>query len=341
MRKKFQINCNKRLSIISNLKGWLLPLLLILVSSPARAQLILDFSPKGGNFPREIIKLEQTRHSAADVKDTFQLEIGDSTVSVEDQTATLDIGFLYYSKKNRKVTFEGFDNTGDTISTSNYYSITRKDLPEKLYKDYGYIGLPIFIGDSRLNLYYGQLTVSDGKDLSDEDIIRYVNFEYYLTPLEQQTWVVGWYYTEAFGGIYNVPFLGYLSEGDEILAVQIVFPVKWSVGAIFQNGWILGIGQQLEGEAFRLTEEDPWNSAIVSFTGVRSTASIGFHFQSGWYLRIEGGSLTQQKIDFYDDSISISSEEVSEENYLSDDIPLLEMSLDDTTFWGIRLSWAF
>jgi hypothetical protein len=316
-------------------------LLFLCYAEVSFAQLILDFSPKGSRFPRELIKIEQVELASSAVTDSFQFSIGDSSLAISDQTTALNLGFLYYSQSKRTVSYQGFDSSSALISTGDAFAISKPDLPTELYKEYGYLGIPIWLGSSRLNVYYGQLTVSDKKDLTAADIIRYLDLEFYLTPEAESTWLFGWYYADAFGGIYNVPFLGYLSKSDKILAVQVVVPVKWSVGLALESGWVLGIGQQIEGEAYRLTEKPPWNSAIVSFSRVKSVAGIGYHFNSGLYLRVEGGILSQQKVQFYQESISISPAEVSEETYLSGDYPLLELTLADTSFYGISLAWAF
>ena len=305
------------------------------------AQLILDFSPKASRFPREIVGIKQVNTEDTEVSDGFQIDAESSSLEYQDQAAALNLGFLYYSQSKRNVVYSGFGEPSVNISNSENYTISRDDLPENLYKEEGYLGIPIWLGQGRLNLYYGQLTLSDREEISEEDVVRYIDAEYYLTPDEPSTWLVGWYYADLFGGIYNVPVLGYLNETNEIISVQLAIPVKWSVGVAFLNGWVLGIGQQIEGEAYRLTEEDPWQNAIMSFTGLKSIASIGYHFASGWYIKLEGGTLTQQKVSFYEDSISVSAVEVSEETYLTDDPPLLEISLDDTSFYGVTLAWAF
>lgn len=316
-------------------------LIMLTFSNNLFAQLILDFSPKDTRMPVQVLMVEKSEYSSAEVYDTFQFDIDESSVEYSEEYGRINLGFFYYSTSVRTVQYNGFENDSDTISTGNVYSITKEDLPVKLYKDYGYIGIPIWVGDGRVNLFYGELTLTDGEDVSDEDVVKFIDVEYYFTPEEESSWLVGWYYADAFGGIYNVPFLGYMNDSNDMFEVEVVFPVKWNVAVAFENGWILGVGQQVEGEAYRLTEKEPWNSAIVSFTGIKSSAILGYQFSNGLNFKIEGGSITQQKIEFYDESISVSPSEISEESYLSDDIPALELSLADTSYYAISIAWGF
>lgn len=322
------------------IRGFFILVLIILFSKPAMAQLVVNFTPRISFFPTEILKVKRTEQGQTDVNDDVNFDIGDSSVEISDFRGGLNLGIIMASTATRTVSYSGFDSTGDNISESANYNISKDDLPNKLYKDYLQFGFPLFIGDQQINLFYGEMVVSDRKDITDEDRIKVGFFELILTPQEDESWVLGWYYADAFGGVYNVPVVGFVSRTNEDFDVQVVFPVKWSIDIAFDSGWVFGAAQQVEGDAYKLTSSGPWDSAIVAFSDIKSVAKIGYHL-GGLYFSFEGGLISQQKIRFYDESISISSEEISEDNYLSGDVPFLEISVADTSFFSAGLSLAF
>lgn len=118
----------------------------------------------------------------------------------------------------------------------------------------------------------------------------------------QNMWGLGATYTDLLGKQMVIPLVRLFWYPTEHWFVELTVPVELDVGYRFSRSFSVGIEQKLQGYLYRLTEDDPWNEAVLRYREVQIGPFLDWQF--GWknkmHFRVSGGVSTFQNFEFRD-----------------------------------------
>ncbi|MCP4294592.1 MAG: hypothetical protein GY786_03205 [Proteobacteria bacterium] len=305
-------------------------------------QILLDYGPKFPAFPDILLSAERTIFPKMEVEDSSGLDIGESSVEITDKEYEFNLKYFFLYRKVKLMEYHGFEspsNPQNDIVTSSNYMITKGDLPGELVHDSYFAVIPIEFDIDKISLIYGKIYSTDREEISEEDEIDVIAINYSWNFSKSSVWSLGWYQAEGFGSSFNSPILGYHGENSSATKFELIPSTKWMFGfSFFEGDLTIEMGQEKKGSVFRLTDAAPWENSIISFSGLRSYAKIGFHIGLGFHGKLIYGQVAEQKIEFYDDEFSISSDYTNAINFYSTGNPEFDLSLKDYDYYGLAIS---
>lgn len=189
------------------------------------------------------------------------------------------------------------------IKIFKYQDIEHKEVaPDNLYNTSVSVGMMFSIGESGLLVQGGAAIESDREEVSKEDYTTSFQILYISERKEKTPWQLGVTKSTAFGVTKVYPLIGYAADW-ELLKFRMMLPAYLRLSADLGENWKLLGTVRLEGGKFRMTEEDPYNSATLHFSNVKSnvgvryrlygpvwiTASTGYVLSRLWELRGKDG----------------------------------------------------
>ena len=218
-------------------------------------------------------------------------------------------------------------NPTTTFNLPGGSSVGTSTFPTDLYNTKVGLGLIFPVGDGGVVMRFMHGTETDGRDISSEDYVSVGQLLYDTDPEAKESWQLGAIHTTAFGVSRTFPGIGYKYKGTEF-AARILLPILFKLSFKLGDSFVINTQARLEGGIYRLTEDAPWNSAVLRFSNIKSTLTFGWNFAGPFVLDAGVGWVSNRRWRIFEDG--------------SDSNKLVQFDLRDQIHYTIGIGfWPF
>ena len=302
------------------------------ITSSVSAQALLKI---GSARPDEVLTYEEERLAATTVRDNNTTTISGSRLGIITQRKSVNLYFLYVYDHRNLLSYEGSTALASSLSDNLTVSASGTALPDTLQERGGLVYLPLGIGSTRLQLRGGGALASDTKDVSSEDYHTFLSLLLTLNrkssnrfsiggfrqtflgilgdwiPLVQfesvssdSAWSLGFVHVPGYYDRPVYPYFSYDLESNSNIAVELVYPRKFSLFAFFAHRWSLLLELEKESSYYRLSQSSPWNSAVLRSEQFRQLLRLNYHLFGHVTLGVGSGNSVDRRFTQYDKNLN-------------------------------------
>ncbi|MBF0350415.1 MAG: hypothetical protein HQM11_05255 [SAR324 cluster bacterium] len=287
-----------------------------------QAQVSMDMAPVPLFYKDPWVLLQQENIEDNTIESSAVISEEPASISISNQYGFFRLWNIYL--------FQGqttLDITNETLFAENLYQeshqVESADLPVKLYASGIYATLPIAFEHGSISLLGGHSITTDQKDISEEDY----NQQYGITfgwESSDSVWYAGaiqrsvlgsestlegllryelylgenFWFVEAEGESWSAGYMG--TWGDVLIETRI--PYFFTMGIPVSDYFSLMLMSWKPTTYYRLSEEEPWNSAVLRDTQIKSTLSLAWHAWMPLVIHWGMGQLAEHSIKWLDES---------------------------------------
>ncbi len=301
------------------------------IASPVPAQALLKL---GSARPDEVLTYEEEKLATTTVRDNNSTTISGSRLGITTRRRSVNLYFLYAYDDLNLLNYEGNSALASALSDNLTVAASGSDLPDKLQERGGLVYLPLGIGSTRLQLRGGAALASDTKDVSLEDFHTFMSLLLTLNRQSSSRWSIGVFRQAFLGmlgnwiplaqfesvssdsawslgfvhvpGYYDQPVFPYFTYNWETrsnVALELVYPRKFSLFAFFAHRWSLLLELEKESSYYRLSQSNPWNSTVLRSEQFRQLLRINYHLFGNITLGVGSGNSMDRRFTLYDKNL--------------------------------------
>ncbi|HIL87459.1 MAG TPA: hypothetical protein EYM25_01865 [Deltaproteobacteria bacterium] len=299
---------------------------------PVSAQALLKI---GSARPDEVLTYEEEQLSATTVQDNSSTTIDGSRLGLTTRRRAVNLYFLYVYDDLNLLSYQGETALASALSDNLTVSASGADLPATLQERGWFAYLPLGIGSTRLQLRGGSALASDTKDVSSEDFHTFMSLLLTLNRQSSSRWSIGAFRQAFLGmlgnwiplaqfesvssdsawslgfvhvpGYYDQPVFPYFTYNWETrsnVALELIYPRKFSLFAFFSHRWSLLLELEKESSYYRLSKASPWNSTVLRSEQFRQLLRINYHLFGNITLGVGSGNSVDRRFTLYDKNLN-------------------------------------
>lgn len=202
------------------------------------------------------------------------------------------------------LSWEGQFVNYDKFRTTSFQGsvVTEDDLPESLHSVDATVGLSWRMGENwTAMLQFVPGIHSDFEDVSSEDVI-YTGSALFVRPFGNGNRIgLGISYSDAFGDPSPFPMVLIDWYPAEHWYVEGTLPTSLDAGYRFDEALSLGLEGKLKGYLYRLSEDAPWNDAVLRYREVQVGPYVDYRLFGKMHVRASAGMSVANKFEIHDD----------------------------------------
>ena len=301
------------------------------LASPLSAQALLKL---GSARPDEVLTYEEETLSSTTVRDNNSTTIDGSRLGLTTRRRSVNLYFLYAYDDLNLLSYEGNTALASALSDNLTVSASGSDLPATLQERGWFVYLPLGIGSTRLQLRGGSALASDTKDVSSADFHTFMSLLFTLNrkssnrlsigafrqaflgvlgdwiPLAQfesissnSAWSLGFIHVPGYYDQPVYPYFCYDLASNSNIALELIYPRKFSLFAFFAHRWSLLLELEKESSYYRLSQSNPWNSTVLRSEQFRQLLRINYHLFENITLGVGSGNSMERRFTLYDKNL--------------------------------------
>ncbi len=262
----------------------------------------------------------------AEVTNSLDSSLQTPSIATKKQISKIDLVLASLRKKRMSLFYRKSDSLAQLISEEEDLQVTEEDLPSDLFDDSWALTLPVVLNKDIIALSGGTSITSDREDVSNEDYNSIIALNYIWDPGKSVSWrfglfqrsflgeitpvyplgeisfnesdfevAIGAIHLPEFPSVAVVPFFRFTQKTSMDLAIEILFPLKLSIFMLFFENMSAELTVEKQINHYRLSQKDPWDSAVLNTTELHSTLEIGYHFLGVFLLKAGIGVLSDRK----------------------------------------------
>ena len=264
----------------------------------------------------------------------------DSDVDTKVQRTLVWAKFLYGFPLEQKLRLLlGVDYTGQFVNYKDFTPVTLdgeqigdSDLPDGLHAlDFSATLVWVMSPESSMAFQFKPGIHADTEELyypTAEDWVYTGSVLYtrHFGANPKNQWGLGVYFGDMLGKGQFLPLVRIRWYPDEKWFVEGTLPSDFDAGYRVNSAWSLGLEASLRGYQYRLSQDDPWDHAVLRYTEGRVGLFADYRFWEQAHVRLSAGAAVAQTFEFRDED---------------NDDKLVDGDFENAPYGSLNLYYAF